>query len=244
MQSVTVMTDRLSAMTLNESIVVARPEGAATQLMLLFHGVGATPQDMVPLGERLAEVYPQACIVSVCAPAPADSGHGYQWFSVRDVTEENRPQRIAEAMPDFLRVVRHWQEATGTEAEQTALVGFSQGAIMALESTHEAPRAAARVVSLAGRFVRLPEPVSDAVTLYLFHGKSDPVIDYGYTVTAAEYLVAREGDVTADVLPFVGHEIAEEMVELLIQRLQAHVPRRLWQEAMRAGAALAPSGKG
>lgn len=243
MQSVISMTDRLSATTLNESIVVARPAGAAAQLMLLFHGVGATPQDMVPLGERLAGVYPQACIVSVCAPVPADSGNGYQWFSVRDITEGNRPQRIAEAMPGFLQVVRHWQEATGTDAEQTALIGFSQGAIMALESIHEAPRTAARVVSLAGRFVRLPEPVSDAVTLYLFHGKSDPVIDYGYTVTAAEYLVAREGDVTADVLPFVGHEIADEMVELLLQRLQAHVPRRLWQEAMRAGAALTPSVK-
>lgn len=235
------MSDRLSPNTLNESIVVARPEGAAAQLVLLFHGVGATPRDMAPLGERLAAVYPQACVVSICAPLPSDLGGGYQWFSIDGVTEENRPERIAEAMPAFLQTVRHWQEQTGTDAERTALIGFSQGAIMALESTHEVPRPAARVASLAGRFVRLPEPVDDAVTLYLFHGKSDPVIHYGYTATAAEYLVAREGDVTADILPFVGHEVTAEMIELLIQRLQAHVPRRLWQEAMRADAPLEPS---
>jgi phospholipase/carboxylesterase len=233
MQSESVMNEGLSSTTLNESIVVACPEGAAAQLMLLFHGVGGTPQDMAPLGERLAAAYPQACVVSVCAPLPSDQGSGYQWYSLSGATEENRPARIAEAMPAFLQTVRHWQQATDTDAERTALVGFSQGAIMALESTHEAPRCAARVASLAGRFVRLPEPVDDAVTLYLLHGKSDPVIPYGYTVTAAEYIVAREGDVTADVLPFVDHEITAEMIEVLVQRLQAHVPRRLWQEAMR-----------
>lgn len=106
---------------------------------------------------------------------------------------------------------------------------------MALESTHETPRPAARVISLGGRFVRLPEPVDDGVTFYLFHGKGDPVIPYGYTATAAEYLAAREGDVTADILPDVGHEVPAEMIELLVQRLRAHVPRRLWQEAMRGG---------
>ncbi|MEJ2479660.1 MAG: esterase [Acidihalobacter sp.] len=229
------MNDRLSPNTLNESIVVARPAGAAAQLMLLFHGVGSTPRDMVPLGERLAAAYPQACVVSVCAPLPSDLGGGYEWFSIDAVTEENRPGRIAEAMPAFMQTVRHWQEQTGTDAERTALIGFSQGAIMALESTHETPRPAARVISLGGRFVRLPEPVDDGVTFYLFHGKGDPVIPYGYTATAAEYLAAREGDVTADILPDVGHEVPAEMIELLVQRLRAHVPRRLWQEAMRGG---------
>jgi phospholipase/carboxylesterase len=235
------MSDHLSPTTLNESIVVARPEGAAAQLMLLFHGVGATPQDMLPLGERLAAAYPQACVVSVCAPLPSDLGGGYQWFSIAGVTEENRSERVAEAMPAFLNTVRHWQEATGTDAARTALIGFSQGAIMALESTHEWPRPAARVASLAGRFVRLPEPVDDAVTLYLFHGKSDPVIDCSHTATAAEYLAAHGGDVTVDILPLVGHEITAQMRELLLGRLQAHVPRRLWQEAMREGVSLEPS---
>ena len=40
-----------------------------------------------------------------------------------------------------------WQRHTGVAAERTTLVGFSQGAIMALESTQcGAPRVASRVV--------------------------------------------------------------------------------------------------
>ena len=109
---------------------------------------------------------------------------------------------------------------------------------MALESSHETPLPAARVVSIGGRFLRLPEPVSDAVTYFLLHGKQDQVVPYGYTVTAAEYLVARRGDVVADVVPFLGHEIAPELIDLLIERLQGHIPRRLWDEALKADAPL------
>ena len=36
-------------------------------------------------------------------PRPADLGGGWQWFSVRGVTEDSRPARIAEAMPSFVR---------------------------------------------------------------------------------------------------------------------------------------------
>lgn len=234
------MTERISIATLNKSIVVAQPEAAA-QLVLLFHGAGGTPDDMLPLGKRLAATYPQACVVSVCAPQLCSLG-GYQWFSLDGLTDENRLERVDAARPAFLSTVWHWQKLTGLDAQRTALIGFSQGAIMALESTHETPLPAARVAALGGRFVRLPEPVTDAVTYYLLHGKGDPVVPYGYTVTAAEYLVARDGDVVADVLPFVDHAITPEVIDLLLERLQAHVPRRLWQEAMRADAPVGPAG--
>lgn len=222
-----------SAIILSESILVARPEGDAEQLLLLFHGAGGTPTDMRLLGERLAAVFPQACVVSVCAPQPLTAG-GYQWFEEQDASEEAGLRGVEAAMPAFLETVRYWQTQSGTRPELTALIGFAQGATMALEATHETPLVARRVASLAGRFLRLPEAVTDTVTLYLLHGKNDPQVHYGYTVSAAEYLVARDGDVTADVLPYVGHELSAEMIGLLIERLRTHVPQRLWREAIRA----------
>ena len=58
---------------MSDSVIVARPTGPAQQLMLLFHGVGASAQDLVPLGRVLAEEFPEAFIVSVAAPLPAES---------------------------------------------------------------------------------------------------------------------------------------------------------------------------
>ncbi|WP_158270668.1 hypothetical protein [Limnohabitans sp. Bal53] len=95
-----------------DSILIAHPE-ASTQLVLLFHGVGSSARDLAPVGRALAQAQPQATVVSVDAPHPPQLGRGKEWFSVVGVTEENRPQRIAQAMPMFLETISHWQHKSG-----------------------------------------------------------------------------------------------------------------------------------
>jgi phospholipase/carboxylesterase len=222
---------------MSDSLIVARPEGQALQLMLLFHGVGASPQDLVPLGRVLAEAFPGAFIVSVAAPWPCDFGSGRQWFSVQGISEANRHERIEAAMPAFIETVARWQKEAGVGIDAVALIGFSQGGIMALESTRDRPAIAGRVVSIAGRFAKLPQTANADTTLHLFHGKADPVIPYGFTVEAAEHLVKIGADITADVIPHVGHQVDPAIAELLIERLRGHLPRRTWEAAMRAARA-------
>jgi phospholipase/carboxylesterase len=219
---------------MSDSVIVARPEGQAQQLMLLFHGVGATAHDLVPLGRVLAEEFPQAFIVSVAAPVPAGDGNGRQWFSVQGISEDNRPERVAAALPAFDETVARWQKEAGVGTDAVALIGFSQGGIMALESTRDRPAIAGRVVSIAGRFAKLPETPNAATTLHMFHGKLDPVIPYGFTVEAAKHLVAIGADLTADVIPHVGHQVNDDIAALLIERLRGHLPRRTWEAAMKA----------
>lgn len=91
-----------------DSIVVARPQNAA-QLVLLYHGVGSSAASLVPLGEAIAQACPDAMVASVDGPRPSTLGSGREWFSVVGITEQNRPERIAEAMPLFLDSVTHWQ---------------------------------------------------------------------------------------------------------------------------------------
>jgi len=218
---------------MSDSVIVARPEGQARQLMLLFHGVGATALDLVPLGRVLAAEFPEAFIVSVAAPTPS-GGEGRQWFSVLDISEENRPARVEAALPDFDAAVARWQTEAAVPRDAVALIGFSQGGIMALDSTRDRPAIAGRVVSIAGRFSKLPESPNPDVTLHMFHGKLDPVIPYGFTVAAAQHLVAIGADVTADVIPHLGHQINDDVGDLLIERLRGHLPKRTWEAAMKA----------
>ena len=217
-------------------IVIQQPSGTPQQLFLLHHGVGATPQGLVPLGQRLAAEFPQAWVVSVQGPQASDLGQGFQWFSVVGITEENRVARVAQAMPDFVQAVQAWQARSGVAPEATALIGFSQGAIMALESTQQDAHLAGRVVSLSGRFAQLPRAPHAHTTLHFLHGKNDKVMHYGYTVSAAEHLISLGADVTADVIPFLGHEVSAEVVDTLLERLQGHLPKRHWDAVHQAAA--------
>ena len=226
---------------MSDSIVVARPEGPPGQLVLLFHSAGTGVEDMVPLGRALADEFPTAFVVSVAAPA--QPGGGRSWFSMLEVDETNRAARVAAALPGFVDVVQQWQREAGVGTDAVALVGFSQGGEMALESTRDRPPLAGRVVSIAGRFAQLPESPNPGATLHLLHGKLDPVIPYSATIEAAQHLVRIGADVTADVIPFVGHQINDDVVELLIERLRGHLPKRTWEAALRAAKELQPTGE-
>lgn len=213
-----------------QALILQQPSPKAAQLILLFHGVGSNAQSLAGLGQAYAQVFPQAMVVAVDAPHPSElAPGGRQWFSVTGVTEENRVERVDAVLPAFEFAVRHWQERSGVGTAGTALVGFSQGAIMALAAALRPEPVAARVIAIAGRFARLPEaPLHEGSTLHLLHGKADAVMPYSHAIDGAMRLKALGTDFTADVLPFIGHELHPDLVELAVEKLQQHVPARLW----------------
>jgi phospholipase/carboxylesterase len=199
------------------SVVVARPE-TATRLALLFHGVGSSAANLVPLGRAIAQAHPGAVVVSVDASHASTLGSGREWFSVVGITEQNRPDRIAKGMPLFLETVAEWQQSSGVGPEGTALVGFSQGAIMSLEATQVAG-VAHRVVAISGRFAQPPRHASANVTFRFVHGENDPVIDARFSVQAAELLQLLGADAVAQMVPGLGHGIDGRVAQLVLESL-------------------------
>jgi len=202
------------------SVVVARP-AHATQLVLLFHGVGSTASHLVPLGEAIAQGLPRAMVVSIDGPHASTLGSGREWFSVLGVTEQNRPERIAKAMPLFVDAVARWQQATGLGPEATVLVGFSQGAIMALESTQLDPACvpASRVVALAGRFAEAVRRAPANLRFHFIHGEQDGVVPAQHSIAGADALRRLGAPVTLDLLPGLAHGIDARA----LQRVLAHL---------------------
>jgi phospholipase/carboxylesterase len=195
------------------------PPAAHAQLLLMFHGVGADPEGLVPLGEHLASVMPEAWVVSVRSPDPSDLGQGWQWFSVQGITEASRPARVAAAMPRFKAAVQAWQRKSGVPSVRTTLLGFSQGANMALATTQEDEMLAGRIVSIAGRFAVPPTRGHAAQRIHLLHGDRDPVMSASHSVHAAALLQALSLPVTLDVFPGLTHAIDERVVTTLQQHL-------------------------
>ncbi len=203
-----------------ENIIIQSPANP-DRLILLFHGVGSTPQNMGPLGHRLAQEFGKATVVSVPSPDPSDIGGGYQWFSVRGIAEDDRPERIAATMPRFIETIRGLQKTFESSPERTVLVGFSQGAIMSLESTQIEPPIAGAVVAVAGRFARQPKHATVSTSLHFVHGDADPVVAPRYSVNAAAALTDLGANVTVDLVPGLGHGIDATAVGLVIQHIRA-----------------------
>jgi len=198
------------------SIVIQKPAGLSQQLFLLFHGVGASAHDMVPVGQQFAAQFPASMVVSLEGFQACDFGQGRQWFSVAGVTEENRPARVAAVMPAFQALIEQLQKEAGVPAERTTLIGFSQGSIMALESTQHPPILAGHVIAFSGRFASAPTIAPDGAEVHLIHGDSDPVISVGCSRQAAQQLQALGAKVSLDIEPGMGHGINARMMALAL----------------------------
>lgn len=210
-----------------EALIIQQPPaapGAESELLLLFHGVGSSAEDLLPLGEALAAHRPLAWVVSVRSPEPSDLGGGWQWFSVRGITEANRPERVAAALPRFLQTVSHWQARAGVGARATTLIGFSQGAIMSLEATQADVSPAGRVIAIAGRFAQPPRKAPERTSVHLLHGEADGAMPVAVAVAAEASLRALGARVTLDRFARLGHGIDARVLESIQQRLMQAAP--------------------
>ena len=218
----------------------ATTTGRPEQLMLLLHGWGAGAADMAPLALTLQAAFPQAALLAPQGFEPVDNGlAGRQWFSLDGVTDANRPARVAAVLPRLADWVRAAQQASGVGPAATALVGFSQGAILALELAQLHDGLAGRVLSFAGRYATLPAVPLSQTTLHFFHGATDTVIPAAQSRLAMERLAALQGDATIDIASGVGHSLPPALMHCAVQRLQTHIPHRTWMAAMGAVPGLA-----
>lgn len=209
------------------------PGTEVRQLFVLLHGLGGTPDGLESLALALRVAFPGAVVrIPEGFEAHDGSATGRQWFSVRDITEENRPERVAQALPALVEYVQAAQYSLRLKSADTALVGFSQGAIMALEAVQAHHRLAGRVLAFSGRYATLPEAAPPYTTIHLLHGADDDVMPVTHAQAAQGRLAELHGDSTIDVASRVGHELHPVLVQRAIHRLQTCVPLRSWAAAM------------
>jgi phospholipase/carboxylesterase len=186
----------------------------AKSLVVLLHGVGSRGADLLPLAQGWLQSLPGSVLAAPDGPFPFDGGgSGRQWFSISGVTETNRPQRIAEARPTFDAVLRSAIDQHGLtdHLDRVALVGFSQGSIMALDAIASGRWPVGAVVAYSGRLAS-PQPYSPAGSprILAVHGAADPVIPVENSIEAVTSLRELGFEADIHVLPGVGHTITAE----------------------------------
>ncbi len=166
--------------------------GTAKQLVVLLHGYGADGRDLIALGQQWQALLPDAAFAAPNAPEPCGQAPmGRQWFPLTSRDPDERwtgANRAAPTLDAFLdaELARH-----ALDAGKLALVGFSQGTMMALHVGLRRRRAPAGIVGFSGLLVG-PEHlrVTDAPPILLTHGSEDDVIPADAMFVAAEELAA------------------------------------------------------
>lgn len=219
----------------SRAVALLPEQGAPDLLFLLLHGAGADAAQMRPLALALRAQYPQAAVLALNAPVLVEAGQ--HWYSLDGCNDAVHAERVQAALPAFVATVRSWAAQWELPWQQVALAGFSQGAVLALEAVQAEAQLAGRVLAFSGAYASPPAHAPFEVSLHLLHGQLDGVLPYQDQVSAARRLVQLGADITADVLPDIGHELHPALIERALKQLCNFLPARLWKEAMAAAAA-------
>ncbi len=122
--------------------------GAPRSLVVFLHGYGADGGDLIGIGREWARALPHTSFVSPHAPHPcAGAPMGRQWFplTMRDPHEFSRG--AAAARPDIDAFLDAELRRHGLDESACALVGFSQGTMLAL---HAGPLRERRLAGILG----------------------------------------------------------------------------------------------
>ncbi|MFN4153357.1 MAG: alpha/beta hydrolase [Paracoccaceae bacterium] len=206
-------------------------QGRAKSVVVFVHGYGADGADLLGLADPLAPHLPDTAFYAPDAPEPcAGNGFGRQWFSIpwldgsSEADSRAGLMRAAKDMNGFLDGVL---VAEGLGPEALALVGFSQGAMMAL---HVAPRraeAVAGVVAISGRLLAPDLLAAEAVVkppVLLIHGDEDPVVPFADMSLAGKALTGAGFEVFGHVMQGTGHGIAPDGLGVALQFLRERLP--------------------
>jgi phospholipase/carboxylesterase len=196
-----------------------RSRGPARQLVVLLHGYGADGNDLIEIGRAWQNMLPDAAFVSPHAPERcAQTATGRQWFPLTFRDPNERWIGVTKAAPLVERFVEAELARNNLAPGALALVGFSQGTMLALHAGLRRSVRPAAIVGYSGLFVlpngAKPEAVAGEIKsrppILLVHGDRDDLIPAQALFLSAQYLAALDAPTEWHLSPGLGHGIDEQ----------------------------------
>ncbi|HYM18734.1 MAG TPA: prolyl oligopeptidase family serine peptidase [Micropepsaceae bacterium] len=182
----------------------------AGQLVVLLHGYGSDGNDLISLAPHWQPVLPGAAFVSPNAPERcAGAPMGYQWFPLSRIDPFESLKGAQAAAPKLDMFLDAELKRLNLTGDKLALVGFSQGTMMALYVGLRRNPPPAAIIGFSGMLVgaenmpRLDKPPPVLLT----HGDADTVVPAQALFMSANALAAAGVPVQWHLSHGLGHGI-------------------------------------
>ena len=183
---------------------------AARSLVILLHGYGSNGEDLISLAPYWRDALPATAFVAPNAPEPCPGAPGgSQWWGLTSMDRGARAAGAARAAPVLDGFIDAELARHGLTEAQLALVGFSQGTMMAL---HVGPRRRNVPAGIVGYSGMLADEAALAAApgrppILLIHGDADPMIPLVGFSAAKAALIRAGFTVESHVSHGLGHSI-------------------------------------
>lgn len=193
------------------------------RMVIFLHGYGADGADLLSLSDPLGPHLPDTVFYAPDAPeACAASAFGRQWFPIPRFDGSTAAQSAAglvAAEHDLNAFIDQRLTAENLTPNDLIILGFSQGAMMALQVAPRRDQPIAGVISISGRLINPMALAHDAKVkpeVLLIHGDRDDVVNFGEMHLAGQALQEAGFSPYAHVMKGSGHGISPDGLQVAL----------------------------
>ena len=199
----------------------------AQQIIILCHGYGGDGQDISILANNWRRFLPDAVFLcpnapEICAMNPA----GYQWF---DMNVENEEAILENALISENKLNTFLDQALDNfqlNPKNLALVGFSQGCMMIIQTALKRKEQINSVVGYSGKIINkqhLSDKIISKPKFFLMHGDKDPIVSTSYLLESKEFLGQNGLKIKTKLFKNCEHKISVEGSSLGLEFLRKNL---------------------
>lgn len=192
--------------------------GKPDSLVVFLHGYGSNGADLLGLASYWSKALPGTQFLAPNAPEPVPMAPGgYQWFPIARLDPNLMAQGVRGAAGALDRFLDRELERYGLDDSRLALVGFSQGTMMALHIGPRRAKSPAAVIGYSGALTTggtLKEEARCSPPILLVHGSHDDMIPVRALFDAGQGLAAAGQGCLWHISHGVPHSIGEDGLAL------------------------------
>ena len=196
-------------------------------LVFLLHGYGADKNDLIGLAPHLQHALPNTGFISPDAVFACEAGFGRQWFGLdAKLDKDSLLNGLNIAKPYLDDFIQTHMQRLGIRENKVALLGFSQGTMMALHCGLRWHTPFAGIVGFSGMLVGtdiLADEITAKPPVLLVHGDQDEIINVEFLNIASEALVKNKVCTDTLLCPGLAHGIDNEGLLTATQFLQNNI---------------------
>ncbi|MGL9732523.1 MAG: alpha/beta hydrolase [Wolbachia sp.] len=194
-------------------------------LIICLHGWGSSGDNFIHLAKVMSRSLSDSCFIAPNAPFERETGDGYQWFRLDDRSEE----ALYNGLKSAALIVNHFIDMKLKEFNlndaQLSLIGFSQGAMLAIHIALTRSQSCASVVAYSGRFLsfsKVTPEIKSKPNMCIIHGDADDVVPFSSLDLSVKALKENGINVNGYPIHALGHIINEEGIRLGVEFIKKY----------------------
>ncbi len=179
---------------LNTKIVnpIESPESA----VILCHGYGGDGKDISIVANYWKNFLPKTLFLCPDAPEICKvNSSGFQWFDLMDQTPEEILSKSLIAENKLNNFIAEVIQINNINAKKIALVGFSQGCMISLQTALKRKDSVGCVIGYSGKIINqehLDKNIVSNPEIYLMHGDIDQVVPIDNFLASKEFFINKK----------------------------------------------------